>query len=106
MSSTPAPASAAARLFDHFVRPNIGTPTAATMLVRLAVGFVFVSSGTVKFLFDNQGPLRFTKISLPAPATLAFLVGPVEIVAGTMMLVGLAVRLAALPLVVDMLVAV
>jgi uncharacterized membrane protein YphA (DoxX/SURF4 family) len=106
MSSTPAPASAAARLFDHFVRPSIGTPTAATLLVRLAVGFVFVSSGTVKFLFDNQGPGRFAKIGLPAPATLAYFVGTVEIVAGTLLLLGLAVRLAALPLVVDMLVAI
>jgi hypothetical protein len=26
---------------------------------------VFVSSGLVKFLFDNQGPGRFAKIGLP-----------------------------------------
>jgi hypothetical protein len=63
------------RLLELLVRPNIGHPTRATVLVRAAVGSVFVSSGLVKFLFDNQGPGRFAKIGLPAPSALASFVG-------------------------------
>jgi uncharacterized membrane protein YphA (DoxX/SURF4 family) len=87
------------------LRPSIGQPTRATLLVRLAVGGVFVSSGIVKFLFDNQGPGRFAKIGLPAASQLASFVGAVEIVGGALLILGLFVRLAALPLIIDMVVA-
>jgi putative oxidoreductase len=86
------------------LRPNIGRPTRTTALVRLAVGFVFVSSGIVKFLFDNQGAGRFARIGLP-PALASF-VGATEIVCGLLILAGLFVRVAAVPLVVDMVVAI
>jgi putative oxidoreductase len=94
------------RLAELLFRPNIGHPTRATVLVRAAVGSVFISSGLVKFLFDNQGPGRFAKIGLPDAPALASFVGATEIVCGTLLLVGLFVRLAALPLVVDMVVAI
>ncbi|HEX8790448.1 MAG TPA: DoxX family protein [Polyangiaceae bacterium] len=94
------------RLAELLFRPNIGHATRATLLVRMAVGFVFISSGAVKFLFDNQGPGRFAKIGMPAPPALAAFVGATEIVCGTLLLAGLLVRLAALPLVVDMVVAI
>lgn len=88
------------------VRPSIGQPTRATLLVRVAVGGVFLSSGLVKFLFENQGAGRFAKIGLPGAPALAAFVGGTEIVCGALILVGLFVRLAALPLVIDMLVAI
>jgi uncharacterized membrane protein YphA (DoxX/SURF4 family) len=94
------------RLAELLFRPNIGHPTRATLLVRAAVGSVFISSGLVKFLFDNQGPGRFAKIGLPDAPALASFVGATEIVCGTLLLVGLFVRLAALPLVIDMVVAI
>jgi pyridoxal biosynthesis lyase PdxS len=53
------------RVAAFFLRPGIGQPVRATILVRLAVGGVFLSSGLVKFLFENQGPGRFAKIGLP-----------------------------------------
>jgi uncharacterized membrane protein YphA (DoxX/SURF4 family) len=74
--------------------------------VRLAVGSVFLSSGLVKLLFDNQGGGRFARIGLPHPSELAAFVGATEIVCGTMVLVGLLVRLASIPLVIDMVVAI
>jgi uncharacterized membrane protein YphA (DoxX/SURF4 family) len=89
-----------------FLRPSIGQPSRATLLVRVAVGAVFLTSGLVKFLFDNQGPGRFAKIGLPAPAQLATFIGTVEVVCGALLLVGLFVRLAALPLIADMAVAI
>jgi uncharacterized membrane protein YphA (DoxX/SURF4 family) len=89
-----------------FLRPSIGQPLRVTLLVRVALGGVFLTSGLVKFLFDNQGAGRFAKIGLPDPARLATFVGAVEIICGAMILAGLLVRLAALPLIVDMAVAI
>jgi putative oxidoreductase len=79
----------------------------ATMLVRLIVGGVFLSEGVQKFLFsDLLGVGRFVKIGIPAPDILAPFVGTVEIVCGALVLLGLFTRLAAIPLVIDMLVAI
>jgi putative oxidoreductase len=92
-------------LSTFLARPSIGQPTRATLFVRVAVGSVFLTSGFVKFLFDNQGSGRFAKIGLPHAPALAAFVGTTEVVCGTLVILGLLVRLAALPLVVDMMVA-
>jgi putative oxidoreductase len=71
----------------------------ATLLVRLIVGAVFLSEGIQKFLFRDQlGPGRFAKIGLPAPDVLTPFIGTLEITCGPLVLVGLATRFAALPL--------
>jgi putative oxidoreductase len=77
----------------------------ATVVLRSAVGGVFLVSGATKFLFENQGPARFAKIGFPEPAELAVFVGSVEIVCGALLVAGLLTRLAAVPLAVDMIVA-
>ena len=80
---------------------------AAVILVRFIVGGVFLSEGVQKFLFPEAlGVGRFTKIGLPAPHLLAPFVGFVEIGCGLLILLGLFTRLAAVPLIVDMLVAI
>ena len=80
---------------------------ASVVLVRLAVGAVFLSEGVQKFLFPaDLGVGRFVKIGIPAPEVMAPFVGVVEIVCGLLILVGFLTRLAAVPLVIDMLVAV
>jgi putative oxidoreductase len=79
----------------------------ATILIRLVVGAVFLSEGIQKFIFANDlGVGRFAKIGIPAPGIVAPLVGIVEIICGTLMLIGLMTRLAAVPLIIDMLVAI
>ena len=79
----------------------------ALVLVRLLVGVVFVSEGIQKFLFASTlGVGRFVKIGIPAAAFTAPFVGVVEIACGVLVVVGLATRLAAIPLVIDMLVAI
>jgi uncharacterized membrane protein YphA (DoxX/SURF4 family) len=79
----------------------------AVILVRLLVAAVFVSEGIQKFLYaDALGVGRFTKIGIPWPGFTAPFVGIVEIVCGTFVSLGLLTRLAALPLVIDMLVAI
>jgi putative oxidoreductase len=84
-----------------------GRAPKATLLVRLGVGSVFVSEGVQKFLFAaDLGVGRFAKIGIPAPAFTAPFVGVVEIVGGTLLVVGLATRLVAIPLLVNMAVAI
>lgn len=76
---------------------------AATLLIRLMVGGVFLSEGLQKFLFPAEvGAGRFAKIGLPAPELLGPFVGGVEIVCGTLVLLGLVTRLASIPLLVVM----
>ena len=80
---------------------------AATLLIRLVVGLVFLSEGIQKFLFPDQlGIGRFTKIGIPAPEVLAPFVAYFEIACGCLILLGLLTRLAAIPLIVIMLVAI
>ena len=79
----------------------------AVIAIRAAVGCVFLSEGVQKFLFsDALGAGRFAKIGIPWPHVMGSFVGGVEIVAGILVLVGLATRVAALALTIDMLVAI
>jgi putative oxidoreductase len=79
---------------------------AAVILVRLMVGAVFLSEGIQKFLFPDQlGVGRFLKIGLPMPEVLGPFVGSVEIASGTLVLLGLLTRLAVIPLLIIMVVA-
>lgn len=78
-----------------------------TILVRLMVGAVFLSEGIQKFLFANTlGAGRFEKIGLPSPEFLGNFVGSFEILCGSLILIGLFTRLATIPLIIIMLVAV
>jgi uncharacterized membrane protein YphA (DoxX/SURF4 family) len=80
---------------------------AATLLIRLAVGCVFLSEGIQKFLFPADiGAGRFAKIGLPSPEMLGPLVGIFEIVCGSLVVLGLFTRFAVIPLIVIMLVAI
>jgi putative oxidoreductase len=90
-----------------WTRASASNAPAAIVLVRLAVGLIFLSEGIQKFLFAGElGVGRFAKIGIPAPELLAPFVGVVEIVCGLLVIVGMATRLAAIPLVIDMVVAI
>lgn len=80
---------------------------ATTLLIRLMVGAVFLSEGIQKFLFADQlGSGRFEKIGLPYPDFFAPFVGSFEIICGSLVLIDLLTRIAAIPLIVIMLVAI
>lgn len=80
---------------------------ATTLLIRLSVGAVFLSEGIQKFLFPElRGAGRFAKIGLPEPEFLGSFVGAFEVICGALVLLGLLTRLASLPLLVIMLVAI
>lgn len=79
----------------------------ALILIRFLVGGVFLSEGIQKFLFpDALGAGRFIKIGIPAPGIMAPFVGVVEIVCGGLLLAGLVIRWASIPLLIDILVAI
>lgn len=78
-----------------------------TIIIRLIVGAVFLSEGIQKFLFPAiRGAGRFEKIGLPSPEFLGSFVGSFEIVCGILILIGLLTRLASIPLIIIMLVAI
>ncbi len=80
---------------------------AAVLLVRLLIGAVFLSEGIQKFLFPGElGAGRFEKIGIPVPQFLAPFVGGVEILCGGLVILGLITRLAAIPLLIDISVAI
>ena len=80
---------------------------APVILIRLMMGWVFMSEGIQKFLFpDVLGVGRFTRIGIPAPQFFAPFVGLVEIVCGALLIVGLLTRLASIPLLINILVAI
>jgi putative oxidoreductase len=83
------------------------TAPGATVFVRMIVGWVFFSEGIQKFLLpDALGTGRFVKIGIPSPEIMGPFVGAVEIVCGGLLIVGLLTRLAALPLLINISVAI
>jgi len=77
------------------------TAPASVILVRLIVGWVFLSEGIQKFLFPaTLGVGRFTQIGIPDPQIMAPFVGVVEILCGVLLVIGLLTRLATIPLLI------
>jgi uncharacterized membrane protein YphA (DoxX/SURF4 family) len=60
----------------------------------------------IEFFRSLLGVGRFTRIGIPAPQFFAPFVGLVEIVCGTLLIVGLLTRLASIPLLINILVAI
>ncbi|HEX7361910.1 MAG TPA: DoxX family protein [Bryobacteraceae bacterium] len=82
-----------------YQRILVSTGPKATFLIRLLVGLVFLSEGIQKFLFPaSLGPGRFLKIGIPAPQLMAPFVGAIEILCGSLLVLGLLSRLAVFPL--------
>lgn len=75
-------------------------------LARLTVGLVFLQSGWGKLHALGQVTDYFTELGLPMPALQARFASGTEFVCGGLLLLGLATRFAALPLIVVMAVAI
>lgn len=81
-----------------FVRP---TPAiAGIVLVRLAVGLIFLTQGVLKYIDPNLGAGRFGKIGFPHPYFTSHFVGTFELACGLLVLLGLWTRAAAIPLLI------
>ncbi len=91
-------------MFQKIIRSD---NSKTTIIIRLMVGVVFFSEGIQKFLFPAiRGAGRFEKIGLPSPDFLGGFVGTFGIVCGALILLGLLTRLASIPTLVIMLVAI
>jgi uncharacterized membrane protein YphA (DoxX/SURF4 family) len=79
-----------------------------SLLVRLLVGLVvFLPEGIQKLASpDILGAGRFANIGIPYPELMGPFVGIVEIVCGALIILGLFTRLAAIPLIIIMIVAI
>lgn len=76
-------------------------------LIRLILGYVFLVAGIQKFLFpESMGPGRFEDMGFSSPEFTAYFVGFFEVVCAVLILLGLAARFAAIPLVIIMCVAI
>ena len=73
-----------------------------SLLPRIIVGLVFLSEGLQKFLFPQLGPVRFERIGFENPEFWAFFVGSFEVICGVLVLIGITVRLAVIPLLIIM----
>jgi len=92
------------KLWRWLANPPDDAP-AATILLRMMAGSVFLWEGILKFVYVNQGVGRFTKLGIPAPAAMATFDGALEIAGGLLMMTGLLTRLIAIPFIIEMLVA-
>lgn len=91
-------------MIERLLQTHVG---ASVILIRLAVGLaVFFPEGLQKLLFpDMLGAGRFARIGIPWPELMGSLVGTIETLCGLLIALGLATRVAALPLIVIMVVA-
>jgi putative oxidoreductase len=75
-------------------------------MARLAVGLVFFQSGWGKLNDLSSVSSFFAELGLPAPGFQALLASSAELVCGGLLLLGLATRLAVVPLIITMIVAI
>lgn len=75
------------------------------LVVRVCLGGLFLSTGWGKVHNLAKVTGFFTELHIPAPAFNAALVGYSELICGALLLIGLASRLATIPLLVSMTVA-
>jgi putative oxidoreductase len=78
----------------------------ALLLARLSVGFLFMSTGWGKVHDLPKVISFFVSLGIPAPAFNAVLVSYSELICGSLLVIGLLTRLATIPLLVSMVVAI
>jgi|SRR5579862_3135188 len=77
-------------------------PSILITFIRILVGGVFVVAGADKLTEHSKHVIDFTRWDLPSPSAFVYVVGGLEIVCGVLLVIGLAPRLAALLLAIDM----
>ena len=84
------------------------TSDLAPFVLRLALGLIFLVHGLLKFLHMAGAVATFTKIGVPLPAVAVPAIAVLEILGGIVLILGpdLAMRVLALLLAIEMLVAI
>jgi len=95
-----------------FVKLNFSSPGLAGLVLRVMVGVVFIYHGGQKLFgaFGGSGIAGFAgylqSLEIPFPEASAYLAAAAEFFCGLALLLGLWVRLAAVPLIMTMIVAI
>jgi len=76
------------------------------LISRVTIGMIFIQSGWGKFHHLDKVVQFFASLGIPAPHLQAPFVAGVELVGGSLVLIGLFTRVAALPLIGTMIVAI
>src|SRR5437867_7544132 len=99
--------SATMAIGERIRRIAFSTAPPATLLVRSIVGAVFLLEGILKFVNPQElGVGRFIKIGIPFPSFFAPFDGVFEIGCGILLILGLMTRLGAIPMIINMIVAI
>src|ERR1039457_2466021 len=86
------------RVVQFVLKPTEGPRS--VLLVRTAVGLIFLTQGILKYIDPNMGVVRFTRIGFPHPYFTAHFVGTFEVLCGLLLLLGLWTRLVSIPLLI------
>lgn len=90
--------------FGAVARTGVHARAARTAAaVRIVAGLVFVGFSVPKFADHEREAAAFARFGFPEPGAIVYAVGALELVAGLLLVLGVAVRLAAAALAVDML---
>jgi putative oxidoreductase len=76
------------------------------LLTRLSIGAIFVEAGWGKLHNLEKVVAFFTELGIPAPQLQAPFVAGTEFICGALLLLGLVTRLASIPLIISMIVAI
>lgn len=88
------------------LHPPLSSPPVIT-LIRLMVGTVFLWEAVMKFVFpETLGPGRFALLGFPSTDVMSPFDAVFEAGCGILLVLGLLTRLAAIPMIVDMVVAI
>lgn len=86
------------RFVQFVLKPTEGPRS--VLLVRIAVGVIFLTQGILKYIDPNMGVVRFTRIGFPHPYFTAHFVGTFEVLCGLLLFLGLWTRLVSIPLLI------
>ena len=82
------------------------SPAKFLLIPRIIVGAIFLSEGVQKFVTPAEtGAGRFTKLGFSHPELWAHFTGSFEIICGVLILAGILIRFAVIPLLIIMIVA-
>lgn len=93
------------KLYRLLISAASGLQSPFLLVVRLYWGWQFIQTGWGKVSDLDKVTNYFTTLGIPAPALNAWFVSWLELVGGILLVLGLASRLIALPLTIDMVVA-
>jgi len=101
------PIRAGGGIGERLHRITHSTAPVSAVLIRSVVGAVFLLEGILKFINPQEmGAGRFLKIGIPLPSFFGPFDGAFEIGCGVLLMLGLMTRLAAVPMIVNMIVAI